>query len=73
MKGGSDINCNIGKTDKIVRIVAGIVIAAVGIAAKSWWGLLAVIPIGTAVVGWCPLYVPFKISTAKKETAEKKA
>jgi len=67
------MNCNIGKTDKIVRIVAGIVIAAVGIAAKSWWGLLAVIPIGTAVVGWCPLYVPFKISTAKKETAEKKA
>ena len=68
-----DMTCNIGKTDKVVRIVAGVVIAALGIAFKSWWGLLAVIPLGTAASGWCPLYVPFKMSTAKKETAGKKA
>jgi hypothetical protein len=67
------MTCNIGKTDKIVRIVAGIAIAIVGIAAKSWWGVLAVIPLGTALAGWCPLYVPFKISTAKKETKSEKA
>jgi hypothetical protein len=67
------MTCNIGKTDKIVRIVAGIVIAAAGIAFKGWWGLIAVIPLGTALAGWCPLYVPFKISTAKKETKTGKA
>lgn len=68
-----DMKCNMGKTDKVVRIVVGVVIAVLGIAFKSWWGLLAVIPLGTAVAGWCALYVPFKISTAKKETAAKKA
>lgn len=67
------MTCNIGKTDKIVRIVAGIVIAAAGISFKAWWGLIAVIPLGTALAGWCPLYVPFKFSTAKKQAAEKKA
>ena len=68
-----DMKCNMGKTDKVVRIVIGVVIAVLGIAFKSWWGILAVIPLGTAVAGWCALYVPFKISTAKKETAAKKA
>jgi hypothetical protein len=66
------MTCNIGKTDKVVRIVIGLVIAVLGIAFKSWWGLLAVLPLGTTAVGWCPVYVPFKISTAKKETETKK-
>jgi hypothetical protein len=64
---------NMGKIDRVVRIVIGVVIAALGIAFKSWWGLLAVIPFGTALVGWCALYAPLKISTAKKAPAEKKA
>jgi Inner membrane protein YgaP-like, transmembrane domain len=68
----ADMKCNIGKTDKMIRIVIGIVIAILGIAFKSWWGLLAIIPLGTAAVGWCALYVPLKISTAKKVTEEKK-
>jgi hypothetical protein len=64
---------NIGKTDKILRIVAGIVVIAAGIAFKAWWGLVGLIPLGTALTGWCPLYVPFKFSTAKKETKTGKA
>jgi hypothetical protein len=64
---------NMGRTDRVIRIVIGIVVAALGIAFKSWWGLLAVIPLGTAAIGWCALYAPFKISTAKKETKTEKA
>jgi hypothetical protein len=66
------MTCNIGKSDKMVRIVVGIVIAILGIAFKSWWGLLAIIPLGTALISWCPLYVPLKMSTVKKETEAKK-
>jgi hypothetical protein len=62
-----------GKTDRGIRLVIGIVIAVVGIYFKSWWGLLAVLPLGTAAIGWCALYAPLKISTAKKETEAKKA
>jgi hypothetical protein len=62
-----------GKTDRGIRAVIGIVIAVLGIYFKSWWGLLAVLPLGTAAIGWCALYSPLKISTAKKETEAKKA
>ena len=61
------MTCNIGKTDKMIRIVAGIVIAILGIAFKSWWGLLAILPLGTTAIGWCPLYVPLGISSCGKK------
>lgn len=34
---------NIGKTDKIIRIIPAIAIAAVGIYFKSWWVLVAMV------------------------------
>jgi hypothetical protein len=64
------MTCNIGKTDRIVRVIAGVAIAALGFYFKSWWGLLAIIPLLTAALGNCPLYVPFKISTVKKKEGE---
>lgn len=56
---------NVGKTDKIVRIVIGVVILAVGYYFRSWWGLIGIVPILTAAIGWCPAYLPFGISTCK--------
>lgn len=61
------MKCNIGPTDRIIRIVAGVVILIIGLVAKSWWGLIGLIPLVTAAIKWCPLYVPFKISTDKKK------
>ena len=58
---------NIGTTDQIVRLIIGIVIAALGIYFKSWWGLVAIVPIGTALFNFCPLYSPFGLSTRAKE------
>ncbi len=57
---------NIGNTDRLIRIVLGVAIAVLGIVFKSWLGLIAIIPLGTAAVGTCPLYLPFGISTRKK-------
>lgn len=57
---------NIGAADRIIRLVIGVVVAVIGIVFHSWWGLLALIPLLTAAVGFCPLYAPFKISTTKK-------
>ena len=54
---------NIGKTDKIIRVILGLAIGAVGIYFQSWWGLLGLIPILTAIIGTCGLYLPFGIST----------
>lgn len=60
--------CNVGKIDKSVRLIIGVVIAALGFYYQSWWGLLAIIPIFTAIWGFCPLYALFKINTCKKES-----
>lgn len=57
---------NIGNADRIIRIALGLAVAILGIVFRSWWGLLALIPLATAAVGTCPLYLPFGISTRKK-------
>ncbi len=54
---------NVGKPDMVIRIVIGLVIAALGFAYQSWWGLLATIPLVTALVRFCGLYAIFGISS----------
>jgi predicted RND superfamily exporter protein len=61
------MKANVGSVDKVVRYVAGIVIIALGFYFKSWWGAVGLIPLLTAVMGWCPLYALFKISTKKAQ------
>ena len=58
---------NVGNSDRIFRFILGIVIAILGIAYQSWWGLIAIVPIGTAFMRFCPAYLPFGISTDKSE------
>ncbi|MBP7496070.1 MAG: DUF2892 domain-containing protein [Bacteroidales bacterium] len=57
------MKCNIGKTDKIIRWIIGIVIIALGLYFRSWWGLIGLIPILTAIFGFCGLYTLLKINT----------
>jgi hypothetical protein len=56
---------NVGTIDMVVRLVIGVVIAAWGIYAESWFGLIAIIPFATALTGFCPLFTIFGISTCK--------
>ena len=58
---------NIGKADSVIRMIIGVGIIAVGFYLKSWWGLIGIVPIITASIGWCPAYIPLKISTAKEK------
>jgi len=57
------MQCNIGSIDRWLRIGLGVVIGAAGLYFKSWLGLIGLVPATTALVGWCPAYVPFGIST----------
>lgn len=56
---------NIGKTDKIVRIVLGLAIGAAGVYFKNWLGLIGIVPLVTAFLGTCPAYLPFGINTCR--------
>ncbi len=57
---------NVGGTDRVIRGIVGVVIIAAGIYFKSWWGAVGLAPLFTAVFQYCPIYVPFKISSCKK-------
>ena len=56
---------NVGKSDKNIRIVLGIIIVAAGIYFKSWWGIVAIVPLVTAFTGVCPLYKLLGINSCK--------
>lgn len=55
---------NEGGIDRILRIVAGLVL--IGLAASGtvgWWGWLGVVPLATGLIGWCPAYTLLGMST----------
>jgi hypothetical protein len=65
------MTANVGSADKIIRIVLGLVILVVGYLNQSWWGLVGLVPIITAFVGFCPAYGLVGISTKTKVPTEK--
>jgi DUF2892 family protein len=56
---------NVGGTDRVFRIVLGVVVVGLGLAFRSWWGALGAIPLMTGLVRWCPVYLPFGFSTGE--------
>ncbi len=54
---------NIGKVDKVARIVVGVIFIVLGMMTGSWLGIIGIIPIATAFFGTCPLYDLLKMNT----------
>ncbi|MGL4666330.1 MAG: YgaP family membrane protein [Saezia sp.] len=58
---------NVGGLDRILRIVIGAVLIGLTLShVIGWWGWIGVIPFATALIGWCPLYMPLGMNTADK-------
>ncbi|HEX8950141.1 MAG TPA: DUF2892 domain-containing protein [Dissulfurispiraceae bacterium] len=58
---------NIGATERIIRVAAGVAIMSlVFVGPKSPWALLGLIPLLTGLTGWCPPYALLGISTCKE-------
>lgn len=64
---------NMGTLDRTIRIVLALAVIVLyfmgkisGVAAIIL-GIFALIFIVTSVIGFCPLYVPLKLSTTQKE------
>lgn len=61
---------NVGTVDRLVRLVAGMLILGLGAYYRSPWALVGFVPLLTAFAGFCPAYKIFHISTcSKKECA----
>ena len=58
---------NVGGIDRILRIIIGAaLIALVFVGPQTPWGWVGVVPLMTGLIGWCPTYLPFGLSSAKK-------
>ncbi|MBR7801129.1 YgaP family membrane protein [Undibacterium fentianense] len=59
---------NVGSIDRLVRIIAGVsLIAAAATGYIGVWGYIGIVPILTGTFRFCPAYMPFGISTCRKE------
>lgn len=59
---------NVGSIDRIVRILLGIAIIAVGAYYQTWWGAVGSIPLITGALNFCPVYFLLGLSTAEVES-----
>ena len=57
------MNLNVGIADRVLRTVLGLAVGAAGLYYQNWFGLFGLVFLGTALIGWCPAYLPFGIST----------
>ena len=61
---------NVGGADRVIRIIAGVAILSLFFFLEGnakWFALIGIVPIGTALIRWCPAYIPFGISTCSKQ------
>jgi O-antigen ligase len=58
------MKANVGGTDRILRIVIGLVLIALAATGTvGVWGWIGVVPLLTGLIRWCPLYPLFGISS----------
>ncbi|MBH9974838.1 MULTISPECIES: DUF2892 domain-containing protein [Bartonella] len=57
---------NLGSVDRIIRIIIGVVLLSLIFILDSgarWFCLIGLIPLITAIIGFCPLYKIFGLSS----------
>ena len=54
---------NVGRTERMLRVIAGIIIIGIGVYYQSWWGVIGIVPLLTGLFRFCPLYSMLGIST----------
>lgn len=61
------MEANVGKTDRIIRIVAGILLLSlIFVGPQTWWGLIGLVPLATAFMNFCPAYKLLGVDTLGK-------
>ncbi len=64
------MNVNVGNVDRLVRIIAGLVILSVFFLAEGnlrWWGLIGLVPLATGLFRWCPAYALLGMNTCGRK------
>lgn len=60
---------NVGSIDRAARIIVGLLVLSLyfvlGEGVRAW-ALLGIVPLATGLIGWCPAYLPFGLSSCKR-------
>jgi len=62
---------NVGGIDRILRFLVGFTLLGAGYYFKSWWGLIGIVPLFTAIFRFCPAYLPIKLNTGAPSDEKK--
>lgn len=61
---------NVGGIDRILRIVAGLVLIALAVTGTvGMWGYIGAVPLLSALIGWCPAYRLLGVNTCGCKSA----
>ncbi len=64
------MSANVGTLDRVLRIILGLVLLSlVFVGPKTYWGLIGIIPLATALFSFCPLYMVLGIRTCPRRSA----
>ncbi|BCX19497.1 MAG: membrane protein [Geminicoccaceae bacterium] len=64
------MTANVGTVDRVIRGLVGLfLIAMVFVGPQSAWGWIGVIPLVTAILGYCPAYSLLGFSTCPAKKA----
>lgn len=62
----SFLSPNIGGVERGVRALIGLAVMLLAVTGpRTPWGWLGIVPLLTAITGWCPLYRALRISTRR--------
>ncbi|NQZ32354.1 MAG: DUF2892 domain-containing protein [Oceanospirillaceae bacterium] len=56
---------NVGKLDKILRIIVGVLLVTWGVLTASLWGAIGLIFIVTGLMSRCPVYTVAGVKTVR--------
>ncbi len=69
---------NMGSADRIIRVLIAIAFVTLYLTGviSGIWGIvlivLSIVFVGTSLISFCPLYLPFGLSTLRKNLTSKK-
>jgi len=64
------VKTNVGTLDQVIRIVLGLTLLVLfGIGWIGAWGLIGLVPLGTGLLRFCPLYHVLGIHTCGRSSS----
>lgn len=62
---------NVGTIDRVLRTIVGLGLISIAfVGPQTPWGWLGLIPLATAVIGWCPPYALLGLSTCRVQPSK---